>query len=99
MVAIVSVIENLYSSLKEQDKSKHRPFLQVICLQAGPNVQRLHSSLCCVFSLSIPYPSSIIQSMSFCLGTPLPPPFFPPLSLSVESHFLECVLSSYSVLF
>src|SRR6218665_671078 len=31
-------------------------------------VQRLHSSRCCAFSLSFPYPSSIIQSMSFCLG-------------------------------
>src|SRR6218665_170547 len=46
--------------------------LQVICLLAGPNVQRLYSSRCCVFSLSFPYLSSIIQSISSCLGLPLP---------------------------
>jgi len=45
--------------------------LQVICLPAGPNVQRLHFSRCCAFALSFLYPPSIIQSMSFCLGLPL----------------------------
>src|SRR6218665_3580592 len=35
--------------------------LQVICLPAGPNVQRLHSARCCAFSLSFYYPSSIIH--------------------------------------
>src|SRR6218665_1856261 len=43
-----------------------------MCFLAGPNVQQLHSSRCCAFSLSFQYPSSIIQSMSFCLCFPLP---------------------------
>src|ERR1700733_14073078 len=30
------------------------------------------SSRCCAFSVSFPYPSSIIQSKSFFLGLPLP---------------------------
>src|SRR6218665_1957578 len=30
----------------------------------------IHSSRCCAFSLSFQYPSSIIQSMSFCLDLP-----------------------------
>src|SRR6218665_1805944 len=38
----------------------------------GVDVQRRHSSPCCAFFLSSPYPPSIIQSMSFCLGLPLP---------------------------
>src|SRR6218665_1263519 len=70
-------------------------------LPAGPSVQRLHSFRCCAFSLSFPYPSSIIQSMSFCLGLPLPLflPSFLPLSPSVESCLLEYVPSSSSALF
>src|SRR6218665_2540445 len=46
--------------------------VQVICLPSGPNVQRLYSSRCCAFSWSFQYPSSIVQSMGFCLGLPLP---------------------------
>src|SRR6218665_3495024 len=45
--------------------------LQVICLPAGPNAQRLHSSRCWAFFLSFLYPFSITQSMSFCLGRTL----------------------------
>src|SRR6218665_1432374 len=51
-----------------------------MCFLAGPNVQRLVSSRCCAFSLSFQYPSSIIQSMSFCLDLPLP--LFPFILLS-----------------
>ena len=66
--------------------------LYVICLPAGPNVLRLHSSRCCAFYLSFPYPSSIIQSMS--LGTGLPLSLFHsilPFILSV------CRATSYNV--
>src|SRR6218665_2518520 len=45
---------------------------QVFFFPAGPNIQRLHYlSMLCLF-LSSPYPSSIIQSTSFCQGLPLP---------------------------
>ena len=64
--------------------------LQVICLPTGPNVQRLNSSRCCAFSLSFPYPSSIIQSMSFCLGLPLP--LFPSILPSIISLCRELPL-------
>ena len=47
-------------------------FLQVICLLAGPDVQRLHSSRCCAFSSGFSCPYSFIQSLSICLGLPLP---------------------------
>ena len=57
--------------------------LQVICLPAGRNVKQLHSSRCCAFSLSFQYPFSIIQSMSFCLGLPLP--LFPSILPSIIS--------------
>src|SRR6218665_1104511 len=74
--------------------------LQVICLLAGPNVQQLHSSRCSGFSLSFLYPSSIIQSMSSCLGLPLP--LFPSILLSIISLCrelpLECLQSSSSAL-
>src|SRR6218665_3319370 len=64
--------------------------LQVICLLTGPNVQRLHSSQCCAFSLSFPYLSSIIQSMSFCLGLPFP--LFPYILPSIISLCRELLL-------
>ena len=72
--------------------------LRVIFLPVGSNVQRLHSSRCCAFSLSFPYPSSIIQSMNFCLGLSLS--LFPFTHPSI--HYLplqrvatsECVISS-----
>src|SRR6218665_392882 len=51
--------------------------LQVLCLPAVPTTKRLHSSRCCAFSLSCPYPSSIIQSLSLCLGLPLFPSILP----------------------
>src|SRR6218665_232659 len=62
----------------------------MICLPAGPNVQRLHSYRCCAFSLSFQYPSSIIQSMSFCLG--LPHPLFPSILHSIISLCRELPL-------
>jgi len=43
-----------------------------MCLLAGLTVHRLYSFRCCAFSLRFSYLSSIIQSMSFCLGLPLP---------------------------
>src|SRR6218665_2078524 len=55
----------------------------MIWLPAGPNVQRFHSSRCCAFSLSFEYPTSIIQSIIFCLGLPLP--LFPSTLLSIIS--------------
>src|SRR6218665_3013388 len=61
-----------HDSLRPTELFTNNDLLQVICLPAGPNIQRLHSSRCCAFSLSFPYPSSIIQSMIFCLGLPLP---------------------------
>src|SRR6218665_1201007 len=62
----------------------------MICLSAGPNVQRLHSSRCCAFSLSFQHPSSITQSMSFCLGLPLP--LFPSILPSIISLCRELPL-------
>jgi len=69
--------------------------LQVICLPAGPNVQRLHSSRYCAFSLSFSYSFSIIQSMSFCLDLPLP--LFPPIRSSIISHCGELPLRMCSI--
>src|SRR6218665_142794 len=70
--------------------------LQVICLLAGPNVQRLHSPRCCAFSLSFPYPSSIIQFMSFCLSLLLP--LFPSItSLCRELPLRMCPIQFYDV--
>src|SRR6218665_3227201 len=43
----------------------------------------LHSYRCCAFSLGSPYLSSIIQSISFCLGLPLP--LFPSILPSIIS--------------
>src|SRR6218665_1506524 len=59
----------------------------------GQNVHRLHSSRCCAFSLSFLYPFFIIQSMSFCLGLPLPifPSILPSIiSLCRESPLMMC---------
>src|SRR6218665_1586964 len=80
---------------------KHIFLLQVMRLPTGPDVQRFHPSRRCAFSLSFPYPPSIIQSMSFCLSLPILsfPPSFPLLTPSVESCLLECVLSSIGIKF
>src|SRR6218665_1630730 len=43
-------------------------FLRYFGSRQIQNVQRHHASRCCAFSLSFQYPSSIIQSLSFCLG-------------------------------
>src|SRR6218665_1125230 len=74
--------------------------LQVICLPAGPNVQRLHSSQCCAFSLSFPYPSSIIQSMNI-LFRPCASSFRCFLSTlpSIISHCRELTLRMCTIQF
>src|SRR6218665_1509453 len=58
------------------------------CHPGGPNVQRLHSSRCVPFFLSFPHPSSIIQSMTFCLGLPLPLFSILPSIISLCREFL-----------
>src|SRR6218665_517965 len=69
------------------------PRLQVICLQARPNFQRLHSSRCCALSLNsrICPPSS--TSMSFCQGLPLP--LFPSISLCREFPLRMCSIQFF----
>src|SRR6218665_685604 len=62
---------------------KHIFLLPVVCLPTGPDVQRFHPSRRCAFSLSFPYPPSIIQSMSFCLSLPIP--LFPSILPSITS--------------
>src|SRR6218665_1490645 len=65
---------------------------------ASQQIQRLHSSRCCDFSLSFPYPSSIIQYMSFCLGLPLPylPSILPSIiSFSIESPLRMCPIQFF----
>src|SRR6218665_1437095 len=68
-----------------------------MCFLAGPNVQQLHSSQCCAFSLSSQYPSFIIQSMSFCLGLPLP--LFPSILPSIITLCRELPLRMCSIQF
>src|SRR6218665_35527 len=71
--------------------------VQVICLPSGPNVQRLYSSRCCAFSWSFQYPSSIVQSMRFCLDLPLP--LSPPLLPSIISLCRELPLTMCPIQF
>src|SRR6218665_949871 len=63
----------------------------------SPNVHKLHSSQCCAFSLSFQYPSSINQSMSFCLGLPLP--LFPSILPSIISLCRELPLRMCAIQF
>src|SRR6218665_2508009 len=56
-----------------------------------------NSYRCCAFSSSFQYPSSIIQSMSFCLGLPLP--LFPSILSSIISLCRELPLRMYLIQF
>src|SRR6218665_1228117 len=54
---IISHIENAITHTHTRThttRAHTHTLLQVICLPAGPNVQRLHSSPRCAFSLSFP---------------------------------------------